>query len=301
MQEDYTTIDYKSQVKKILRKTILKKEQNKKIVKWLNAEHKDDTALRVSHCASSIGITDIDGVARVVRADFCRERICAVCAWRRQSRFVAQTTPVIQYMTEHGYKFLFATLTIKSVTYNSLECSIDLLMRAFAALRHRKEIKQSWSGIIRSLELTINSENKTFHPHIHMLIAVKDNYFDSCYITQQRLSEIWKECLNVDYVPVVDIRTVDDNGAATVEVLKYSLKPTDDTLAYSAFYYIMRNRRLISFTGIFKKLRSDFKYSDFERVLTDDIPTGRHINYSLYRLDCTGGVYTYFKDKEFEL
>lgn len=301
MQINNNMYSYDCQVSKILRKTAIKKRQNESIIQWLNSEKQERTAVQVQNCATSLGITDIDGIARVVRADFCRERICAVCAWRRQVRFVAQTTPILDYMSEHGYQFIFATVTVKNVSYNELDKTLSLILKGFANLRHRAEIKRAWRGIIRSVELTYNENNNTFHPHIHMLIAVDKSYYENSYISQARLSELWRDCINADYVPVVDIRRVNDTERAAVESLKYSLKPTVNPTALSAFYYILKGRRLISFTGIFKTLRTEFKLSDFENILTDDLPQGYKVRYSLYKLDCSGGLYKYYKDKELSI
>lgn len=160
----------------------------------------------------------------------------------------------------------------------------------------RRNVKRSWAGIIRSLELTYSATLHTFHPHLHLLVAVPHEYFvnSDLYITQSQLADMWADCIGADYIPVCHIEKVKgDTTAAAVETIKYALKPTDAKQAFSAFFYILRGRRLISFCGVFAKLRRELKYSDFENILTDDVDTRRTITYNLYTFDATGGVYRF--------
>ena len=72
------------------------------------------------------------------------------------------------------------------------------------------------------------------------------------------------------------------------------MKPTQAAEAFKAFLYVMKNRRLISFTGIFAKVRQELKYSDFENILTDDSEKeNKPITYELYKWDITGGFYRF--------
>ena len=300
--KNYNTTKYKSQVTKILHKAKIKKEYNQDVISWLISQNETEKALKISHCASYIGITDIQGIAKVVKADFCRERICHVCAWRRQSKFVAQMLPVIEHLQLRGYDFLFATLTLKNVPYEALEKTIDLLMKGYHKLHRKTKIKRSWEGITRSLELTYNEETDTFHPHIHLLIAVKQEYFKNpdLYISQEELCQTWKDILNLDYMPLCDIRKVNDTGEAAVETLKYALKPSKNEKALSAFYNILKGRRLVSFTGVFAQMRKALKLSTIDD-LEDDIPQEikqTRTTFTLYKFDVTGGVYSYYKDLE---
>ena len=290
-------------VNKVLTKTAIKKKANKPIIKWLKSQNQNYKAERLENCANYVGVTVINNIAHVVKADFCHERICAVCAWRRQSKFVAQMNPVLENLKGQGYEFIFATLTIKNCYYNKLSAAIDILLKAYDRLLKRKKIKRAWKGVTRSLELTFNEDTKTFHPHLHLLIAVNSDYFKSeDYITQEELTQFWKECAEVSYKPQVDIRKVTDEGGACVEVLKYALKPSEEQEAWSAFFYILKGRRLVSFSGIFAQERKRLKLSSLE-ILTDDIKNKEKnkYTYTLYKLDVTGGVYTYIKEKDYIL
>lgn len=303
--KNYSTENYQSQVQAILRKLATKKKNNASVIKWLESIREKDKAERIESCGEHIGITNLDDTAHIVKADFCRERLCFVCAWRRQSRFLAQMYPVLSILNDRGYRFLFATLTIKNVSYNDLDETVNKLMHGYKKLIDRRKIKRSWLGITRSMELTYNEETEEFHPHIHLMIAVKEEYFIDYekYISSQELAELWQSCIDVDYIPVVDIRAVSSTDKAAVETLKYSLKPTKAKKAFEAFFYVLRGRRLISFCGVFAKVRQELKYSDFDTILTDDIPTEskRKMSYELYKFDATGGIYNFSQRYELEI
>ena len=285
---------------KILRKCVIKKKQNDSIIKWLESEEQSKKAEKIKHCAEHIGITEINGITKIVKADFCRERVCAVCAWRRQSKFVAQMSPIITELSK-TYKFIFLTLTVKNCKIEDLKNTIDVMMKGYDRFLKRTKIKKSFCGCIRSLEITYKKEDDTLHPHIHILVAVKPEYFKdkNLYISHKEIKKMWAESINIKYDPFCYVEIVKDEESAKIEVLKYALKPTIEETALKAFYYIMKGRRTISFTGIFQQKRRENKLSDFENVLTDETNvTKLKINYTLYKLDCTGGIYNYVKEKE---
>ena len=304
-----TTFDYDCQVNHIFEKLYAKKNANKKVIDFLEREAIEQQgnpwgesaylkSIHIRECATQIGISNIDGIAHIVKADFCRERICNVCAWRRQAKFVSQTRPVLNIVANKGYRLIFATLTIRNVEYEELSSTLDLLMSAFHKLSMRRQIKRAFKGVIRSVELTYNAKQDTFHPHIHLLVAVEEDYFTNAdkYISQGLLTELWRDCLNVGYDPIVHIETVDDTERAQLETLKYALKPSQNDKALKTFLYILKGRRLISFSGVFAKIRKDLMLTDFEDNLLDDVKKeDRKVYYDLYRLDSTGGIYKFYE------
>lgn len=300
---NYSTNDFQSQVSKILLKTQIKKKLNQQVIDWLLGERLTDKALEIQNCANHIGITNINNIAHIVKADFCRNRICNICAWRRQSKFIAQMYPVLEKLG-NNYKFLFVTLTIKNVEYSDLSSTIDALMRAYDKFLKRRKIKRAWVGKVRALEITYNKHTQTFHPHIHIFVAVKPEYFTNpdLYISHEELTEFWQECIQSDYEPICHIETVTDTSAGAVETLKYSFKTSSDNIALRGYYYALKHRRLVSFSGVFADMRAFLRQSDFESILTDDVPpadnSNKNVLYSLYKFDATGGIYKYYDSLE---
>ena len=263
---NYTPDSGKSQEHELFKKLIRKKRENRHVIDFFDSIKEHERADNIRHCGDHVGITTIDGVAKIVKADFCRERLCYVCAWRRQARFMAQMFPVIDLLCKQGFQFLFATLTIKNKSYTELQSAIDALMMGYEKLRHRRKVARGWAGMVRSVELTYNSKQDSFHPHIHILIAVRPEYFNrnDLYISQVELAEIWRDCLGVEYIPVVDIRKVDSTDKACVETLKYSLKPGKAKQAFDAFFYILICFFMINNLIYFTKFFSSYCNSVFQ-------------------------------------
>lgn len=298
-----TPKDYDCQVQKILQKAQIKKAYNSRIVQYFESIGDFQRAQKIADCGSFIGITRQDERPKIVKANFCRDRLCNICAWRRQSKFVAQMSPVLQLLSK-DFEFLFVTLTAPNVSPAELETSLTLLLRAFSKLTKRRPIARAFCGICRSLEITYNAESGTFHPHIHLLVAVRRSYFteSNLYISQKELADIWRECLGLSFTPVVDIRKVSDVGGVELEVLKYAFKTPKDVAVFGVLSSALRGRRLVSFTGVFAQLRKKLKLSSFEDNLLDDYtPQGHKICYELYKFDVTGGVYSFYERLEYEV
>lgn len=311
---DYIICDFQSQVDFLLRKTAIKKSYNKNVVSFLNTEigldkaglFKDRlrrTADNILGCATYLGFTEHNGRALIGKANFCRERICYVCAWRRQAKFLAQIKPILNLLGCRGYQFLFATLTVKNCCYADLDSTVSDILAGFSKLLKRRKFARGWCGVARAVELTYNESDNTFHPHLHLLIAVEEKYFSdsSLYISQRDLCLAWAEVLGLDYIPSCDIRKVTEESAGAVETFKYTLKPSRAIDALRAFYYVLRGRRLISFSGVFADVRRELRLSDFESVLTDDVVAGGSRKFRLYEFDATGGVYRFYKDFDFDI
>ena len=299
---DYTAHDYKSQVQNLLIKTQRFKNENKRVIKFLDeiSSRDDDrrasvVASHLNECASYVGFTNIDGVASIVKANFCRERVCMVCAWRRQARFLAQLHPLLASATNLGYQYIFVTLTLKNCCFDELRSSLDVILSAYDKLLKRRKVSRAWRGIVRSLELTYNATENSFHPHLHLLVAVEKDYVTNSdlYISQYELRKMWADLAGVSYEPWCYIERIEDENKGAVETLKYSLKPSQAFEALEAFYKLLRRRRLVSFSGVFAQLRNALKMNDFENVLVDGDGT-RGVSYDVYKFDASGGVYRFY-------
>lgn len=287
-------------IEHILAKTAKKKMYNKLPISLLEKWHEPDRARKIKECATHLGFADVNGVAKIVSADFCRQRLCQVCAWRRSAKFQAQTQPILQALSGK-YDYIFLTLTIKNCGAENLKTAFDEMMNAWAKFSKKRKIKRSFRGIIRSFEITFNPDTADFHPHIHALIAVDKDYFtnDEKYLTTSEIVEYWRSALEVEYSPICYVETIEDAQRGALETLKYSLKPTLAEQALSAFHHLLKGRRLISFSGVFAKARKVANLSDFNTILTDDIDGQIVKFFNVYKFDPTGGLYKFYKTFNF--
>ena len=93
----------------------------------------------------------------------------------------------------------YLTLALKNCKINELQDTIELMLKSFKKFVNRDIFKQKGKGAkgtikgwFRNLEITFNQEDKTFHPHFHIILAVEKTYFfketsPNEYIIQERI------------------------------------------------------------------------------------------------------------------
>lgn len=205
-------------------------------------------AVRVGKCANILefNVTEEENLNfKLSRANFCRVRNCPVCQWRRSLKWKARfysAIPAIQSQYPTA-KFIFLTLTVKNCDIGNLGEELRKMHQGFRNLIRREAFNNAVIGYVRATEVTkpVDSNTKA-HPHYHILLMVKSNYFSKNYITQDQWQSMWKECCDLSYDPIVDVRKVKPkkkmNGGdvesdllagAVAETLKYAVKPSDLT------------------------------------------------------------------------
>lgn len=235
-------------------------------------------AERLRDCASWLVYTTEPGSNRKVleTANFCRVRLCPICSWRRSLKAQAQMMQVADYLAkgEERYSYILLTLTVRNVTADSLAGELDHLMGAWNKMSQRRQVRDAVCGYYRALEITHNLRDDTYHPHYHVLFAVRPSYYHKGYISQARWTELWQEALRCDYTPVVDVRRVKGADAAAIaEVAKYAVKtadyivPDDWNLTVDTVRLldkVLNHRRLLSFGGCIAEARRRLQLDDIE-------------------------------------
>lgn len=287
---------------------------------------------RLFECSGwlKFGFNDSNGLV-LKGANFCRVRYCPVCQWRKSLLWKAlmyQSFPEIrqQYPT---HRFIFLTLTIKNPRIGELRNTLDHMNKSWQRLIKRKEFAVV-DGWIRTTEVARpklprkskkdkivydpKTKNTHVHPHFHIILMVKPSYFGKGYLKQSDWVTLWRECLKVDYDPLVDVRTVKpkkgshasdgtDNEeniikGAIAETLKYATKPDeiildcDNPESREWFYELTRQTHKLRFVatgGALKNAIKDEKKitnqeliqtgNDDETSPTDD----RRLNFTYYR------------------
>jgi plasmid rolling circle replication initiator protein Rep len=200
-------------------------------------------ASRTMQCASFLDFkVSEDGEKKLYRANFCKDKFCPVCASRRSEKLFGQVNKIIDYIEqqESHFRYIFLTLTVRNVPGEELSGTLDKLFAGFNALTKRKEFKALSHGWIRCLEVTHNWKEKSYHPHLHMAIAVSEKYFDEYenYLNHDAWMGLWRACMSLDYDPWVYVEKVRKDAEAkekgtvsyrrTVsEVTKYTTKSND--------------------------------------------------------------------------
>jgi plasmid rolling circle replication initiator protein Rep len=246
---------------------------------------------------------------KLIEARFCKVRLCPMCSARRSTLIFQNLISVVHEAKERdNYQFLFLTLTAKTVTADKLNEELTKYFNAWKLLAKRRPFQRSIEGWFRSLEITRDTDrvitraryykalkhykklglkpgdpNPTYdhyHPHFHCLLAVKPSYFGKNYIKKDIWMQWWKESLDLDYEPIVDIRRVkpqkegQDETGAVMELSKYTTKSSDYLVANDQVSQdkavetlddALHGRRLVAYGGIFFKIRKELKQMDEEK------------------------------------
>ena len=220
-------------------------------------------AENVKRCASHLEFLkctiDEKHHSKLVDANFCRDRMCSQCQWRKSIRQFSVAVKVGHELRRREKEakrpesqFIFLTLTIPNVPLEKLSDAIDEFFAGWARLRKRKEVRNISKGYYRepgdnrkviplayhrALEITYNAKTNTFHPHIHAAIVVSPNYFNGHnYIKQSRWLGMWREAMRMPEITQVDVRKIrgkkgrDEITSGFAEACKYSLKYWASTL-----------------------------------------------------------------------
>ena len=221
---------------------------------------------------------------KLSKAHFCRVRHCPVCQWRKSLMWKARfykALPDIE--TEYkSARWMFLTLTVENCEITELKKTIQLMNKSFIKMIQRKHFKKYNLGFVKTTEITRSKKGKA-HPHFHVLLMMNVSYFKYGYLKTSDWAEIWRDCLNVSYVPVVDVRVVknkinteDSRSAladAVAETLKYAVKPTDMIKNKEWFHELNRQvfkMRFVSTGGVMKDLFKEETTEEDLLLLSDD-------------------------------
>lgn len=188
--------------------------------------------------------------------------------------------------------FLFLTLTIRNCDGKNLDKALDKIEKGFVDLMHRKRIKKAVLGYFRIIEVTINTNKAsksygTYHPHLHVILAVRSSYFKSRdYIKHADWLQMWRDSMGDQDIKFVNIEKVKPRDATGTDVLgeqllplqkavleasKYAVKDADfifeDDIDFTdehvlALSRALRNRRLMSMSGVFREASRKLKQKD---------------------------------------
>ena len=97
------------------------------------------------------------------KANFCRDRLCPMCSWRRSYKIFGQVSQIME-LIGHDYDFLFLTLTVPNVTASELHSKLDELNEGWHKFIKYKRIKSVLKGFFKALEITYNKVSDRSSP-----------------------------------------------------------------------------------------------------------------------------------------
>lgn len=224
-------------------------------------------ASRVRFCGQQLtfAVNGETGEKRLHDANFCRERLCPMCGWRRSLKIFYQVSQVMdKVQAEYDYIPVFLTLTLRNVSADELSLTLDRIFSGWHLFVKYRPVRRVLRGWYRALEVTYSQNYDSFHPHIHAILLFPSGYFKSDnYLKTVDIVQLWRKALKLDYDPLCDIRKVRGRKRkAVAECAKYTVKDTDYLFSnnpkltdhvVSALSSALRNRRLYAFGGCMKE------------------------------------------------
>lgn len=273
-----------------LGKATVKRGKCKALADSFKRLHYDGKAERVMNCGTQMVFAYILAEQRLTlhQANFCRERLCPMCAMQRTRQIFAQVSQVMDAIDQERPELtpLFLTLTVRNCKAGELGAALDTIFQGWRRLMNNDRMKRLVPGWFRALEITYNEETDTYHPHVHAIMLVPPSYFTTPkdYMTTEKWVASWRKAMRLDYNPVCDIRAVntaaaDDRAGAVAEVAKYTVKDGDYIKAdvdltdklVEIFGAAIRGRRLYAFGGLMKEVAKRLKLKDADELQPGEV------------------------------
>lgn len=244
-----------------------------------------DISSKIWYCGSSIGLT-YDGL--IASANFCKNRFCATCQWRRSVKLFRQNYECFQWIKAQypGCRFVFLTLTVRNVPIDSLASRLVDMSNAWHRFTMRRDFKAlHLLGWLRVLEVTRNAHIGTYHPHFHVVLVVPAG----CWLPGHAWwLRCWQLAARDESIMFVNLRVVDGSKSSIEEVSKYVVKDSDFTGSawvseFPKLYKALSHVRCFSPAGCWRDARRALGFVDPDKdSLTDDVSTGGKIKDFVY-------------------
>jgi plasmid rolling circle replication initiator protein Rep len=260
-------------------KYTIKKIKNQDLFEYLTGHMSESNLFNIFNCGSFITFFADETLEKkkVNKSNFCKNRFCPLCAWRKAKKDSLKISVLLKYIQEElGYEFIFLTLTAPNVAGSDLSDEIKKYNKSFKNLMQLKEVKKITKGYVRKLEVTYNQERNDYHPHFHVMIAVNKSYFKSRdYIKKRQWLELWKECMGDSSITQVDVRKMDTSDSnAIAEIAKYGAKDSDYMISqevFDMFYKALKGKQLLTYSGVFKESLKLFNDGELDKYKELDL------------------------------
>ena len=244
-----------------------------------------DISSKIWYCGTSIGLT-YDGL--IASANFCRNRFCPTCQWRRSVKLFRQNYECFKWIKARypGCRFVFLTLTVRNVPIDSLASRLTDMSDAWHRFTMRRDFKSlGLLGWLRVLEVTRNSYTGTYHPHFHAVLVVPAG----CWLPDHSWwLRCWQLAARDDSIMFVNLRELDGSKSSLEEVSKYVVKDSDFSGSswvqeFSKLYQVLSHVRCFSPAGCWRDARRALGFVDPDKdTLTDDVSAGGKIKDFVY-------------------
>lgn len=198
---------------------------------WQQTSTMHDAA-RIRDCAAQLRVYPDETYGTFADTWYCKHRHCPICQRQRALKWCGRMHQVMNrtpnLLTSH---WVYLTLTARNCHVSELRNTLEQMIRGFNRLTRQAFWARNVIGGVRFTEVDQGLDDKqTAHPHFHCLILVRPSMFaGNNYISEERWSEEWQNCLKVSYLPKISAHRLKTSGQELrrelVRHVFYSMKP----------------------------------------------------------------------------
>ena len=149
----------------------------------------DRVSSRVKNCSSiwDLLFFEKNNVKTIEGFNRCKDKFCANCQSALALKREHQFTPIFKKFSADGNNVYHCIFTVKNCSATLLKPTIMQMFKSFSYLIRyldgRCKIKDldfkflGFKSAVRSLEVTYNKEENTYHPHLHCLFVFSKNFY----------------------------------------------------------------------------------------------------------------------------
>lgn len=235
-----------------------------------NIKAGDKKSKRIKNCASYLDFycDDSETYKKLAHGYFCHDRFCPVCSNLKMRRDSFELLSCINVLKkDFCYQFLMITLTVKNVKSDILKSEIKKIKKSFKKFRELQAFKKMSRGYVCKLEVTYNKELDSYHPHLHLICAVNNSYFNSRdYLSRSKILQMWRDSYQDQEITQVDIRKINTATIKDIlEITSYAAKNADLFYSYEVFktyFDSLKSVQILSYNSCFRDIRKKIRDKD---------------------------------------
>ena len=239
-----------------------------------NLKVNDKKAKRIKDCASYLDFycDETEEFKKLAHGFFCHDRFCPICSNLKMRRDSLELLSCINVLKkDFNYQFLMITLTVKNVSSDVLKDEIKKIKKSFKKFRELQAFQKMSKGYVCKLEVTYNKEVDSYHPHLHLICAVNNSYFNSRdYLSRDKILQMWRNSYKDQSITQVDIRKINTATIKDIlEITSYAAKNADLFYSYDVFkvfYNSLRSVQILSYNSCFRDIRKKIRDKDINLI-----------------------------------
>lgn len=245
--------------------------------------------LAILNCGNSLSFNKYHNEEKTIKlnhANFCKNRLCPMCAWRWHLKYNAIIKRTFQILGKGHYYHL--VLTIPNLKVINKQILLNLKERASLFLKKYMKINDYFLGF----EMTIGKD-KSYHPHFHIVLFSAEKLE---LPTKKEMQTIWAQFTGYGKYNIINIQECSENEVSlelTKYILKFETKEDQEELIKETLYPVyvaLKGLRKFSTSGLVKKAEQQAK-KELEEEYLEEILALKEFDYDTYFYEWLGQSY----------